>query len=168
MTCVRSGPMKVSDDINTSKEGEELLKEDRRCDLAAPALPPALFRRGESELGAARSGVDSLLLASASRRSSCPFPHSSCLRPQCVPVLRPPLSKLVQVHRCPTAVRQGGQQRGLRFVLLEAGCQLRREQEQVQELPLLAARGIKRSGGLSPDGVSLPAVWGFVPVAPWP
>lgn len=30
MTCVRSGPVSVKDGIDTSKEGEELLKEDRR------------------------------------------------------------------------------------------------------------------------------------------
>ncbi|CAM9230854.1 unnamed protein product [Choristocarpus tenellus] len=29
MTCVRSGPMKVQDDTTTSKEGQELFKEDR-------------------------------------------------------------------------------------------------------------------------------------------
>lgn len=28
--CVRSGPMEVKDGLNSSKEGEELFKEDRR------------------------------------------------------------------------------------------------------------------------------------------
>lgn len=50
MACVRSGPMSVSSDISTSKEGEELFKEDRRCGN----------RRRSSLASRAERGINSL------------------------------------------------------------------------------------------------------------